>query len=397
MLHDPPCPVLADLLNRRRSELLEAWAQAVARDPRQLSQLLDQILSCLLAAPLCVRRAEQIGADLAHLCAGNPHVLGRTPALLRQELANGRPEAVIPVFRPRLMACISALGTGFAPQVRDALIGEYTHIHQSLITDQQCTTVIAREQVEQLWTLVAALPVALVRLDATGVITLAQGRDLLRLCLTPDRLVGQSIFTIAQSAPDLIEIVEAALAGEAVSAVVTIRDRLFAARYHPLRTSTGGLTGTLGIGLDITPQNNRETVVWTASALADLQTRLERLVTEESTIDPAHITRLTEARLALEQIIPTLPLLPGAPRVSPPPDLPLPLVALTRADREVLTLLMQGQTNARMAATLGIGRKAVEQRLTRLFRRLGVATRSEAVTVARRIGFDPPADQTARP
>ncbi|WP_054492591.1 response regulator, partial [Ardenticatena maritima] len=60
---------------------------------------------------------------------------------------------------------------------------------------------------------------------------------------------------------------------------------------------------------------------------------------------------------------------------SPPPRSPL----LTDRQREILRLLQQGLDNCSIARQMGVSVKTVENHLTRLYRRLGVQSRLEAV------------------
>jgi DNA-binding CsgD family transcriptional regulator len=53
--------------------------------------------------------------------------------------------------------------------------------------------------------------------------------------------------------------------------------------------------------------------------------------------------------------------------------------ALTDRQREVLSLLRSGRSNAEIAAALGISEHTVRKHLERIFRVLGVSTRAEAI------------------
>lgn len=67
------------------------------------------------------------------------------------------------------------------------------------------------------------------------------------------------------------------------------------------------------------------------------------------------------------------------PEVSPP--------SFTPRDREIITGLLQGQTNKGLSADLGISQKTVEWHLGRLFQRLGVQSRTELVATVQREGW----------
>ena len=55
-----------------------------------------------------------------------------------------------------------------------------------------------------------------------------------------------------------------------------------------------------------------------------------------------------------------------------------PSSALDEADRKLLELSAQGLLNKEIAAALGMAEKTVRNRLTRVYARLGVTTRTEA-------------------
>jgi two-component system, NarL family, nitrate/nitrite response regulator NarL len=60
---------------------------------------------------------------------------------------------------------------------------------------------------------------------------------------------------------------------------------------------------------------------------------------------------------------------------------------LTSREREVLELLIQGNSNNQMADSLGLQEVTVRARLTGVFRKLGVKNRTQAVGLAMRKGF----------
>jgi DNA-binding NarL/FixJ family response regulator len=60
---------------------------------------------------------------------------------------------------------------------------------------------------------------------------------------------------------------------------------------------------------------------------------------------------------------------------------------LTQREREILALLADGFGNKQIAARLGISTNTVKTHLELLFDKLDVSTRTEAVTVAARLGL----------
>ena len=64
---------------------------------------------------------------------------------------------------------------------------------------------------------------------------------------------------------------------------------------------------------------------------------------------------------------------------------------LTTREREVLTLVAEGYTNRRIAETLFISESTAGVHVSHILGKLGVETRTEAATVAVRLGLDQPA------
>ncbi|MFN8093858.1 MAG: response regulator transcription factor [Vicinamibacteria bacterium] len=65
----------------------------------------------------------------------------------------------------------------------------------------------------------------------------------------------------------------------------------------------------------------------------------------------------------------------------------LPCDELTAREQEVLTLVVQGASNARIARELGIAGSTVKNHISSIFEKLGVTQRTEAVAVAIKRGI----------
>ena len=75
-----------------------------------------------------------------------------------------------------------------------------------------------------------------------------------------------------------------------------------------------------------------------------------------------------------------LPAAPGAAALEA-------LGSLTRREAEVLERIARGHDNARIAADLGVSDKTVRNNVTKIFDKLGVTTRAEAIVRARDHGL----------
>jgi len=88
----------------------------------------------------------------------------------------------------------------------------------------------------------------------------------------------------------------------------------------------------------------------------------------------------TIARISLEEP-------DGPPQQQKDPDLPTALATLTGREREVLSHLVAGRTNAEIARDLFISDKTVSVHVTNVLRKTGTANRIEAAALARRAGL----------
>lgn len=71
---------------------------------------------------------------------------------------------------------------------------------------------------------------------------------------------------------------------------------------------------------------------------------------------------------------------------APRPE-PIPRIYMTNREIQVVELLVRGQSNAAIAAALGIQLQTVKNLLSGLYAKLGVSTRLQLVLLALRTGF----------
>ncbi len=64
-------------------------------------------------------------------------------------------------------------------------------------------------------------------------------------------------------------------------------------------------------------------------------------------------------------------------------------LGITEREREVLVLLADGRSNKEIAARLGLSPNTVKTHVARLFEKLRVARRTEAISLARELGLVP--------
>lgn len=131
-------------------------------------------------------------------------------------------------------------------------------------------------------------------------------------------LIGVALANLGLQSPESLRATLTVLPEALVANLANAR--LFETRYAPLFDDIGSITGVIGVSLDITERPQ------------------------------------------------PLPANEGPP--------------LTVDEQVLLGLLATGRTNRQIGQELGLGSKAVEKRLAKLFARLGVATRTEAVALA---------------
>jgi NarL family two-component system response regulator LiaR len=69
---------------------------------------------------------------------------------------------------------------------------------------------------------------------------------------------------------------------------------------------------------------------------------------------------------------------------------PAPGLDLTEREREVLTLMIEGLNNVQIAGRLTVSPSTIKSHVSNILSKLGVASRTEAVTLALRNGIVPP-------
>jgi PAS domain S-box-containing protein len=104
----------------------------------------------------------------------------------------------------------------------------------------------------RLRTLVRGAQVVIWALDAQGIFTFADGGGLTVLGLQPGQVVGQSVFSVYESQPDIIAQARRALGGESFTASIRVEAGHYETRYTPLFEESGRLTGVIGVAMDVT-------------------------------------------------------------------------------------------------------------------------------------------------
>jgi PAS domain S-box-containing protein len=115
-----------------------------------------------------------------------------------------------------------------------------------------------RERELRLRTLLASVPVTLWAVDRRGVFTFVQGRDIDPLENAYESLVGRSVFEVYRGAPQLLENMRRALAGEELLRTIEVGERTFEIHHTLLRDQQGAVDSVIGVSIDVTERNRME-------------------------------------------------------------------------------------------------------------------------------------------
>lgn len=324
--------ILLQRLQAQSDAIADAWYRALLPTgfstrslPQlrlELSGLTESLITALLTEPFAPNLGDLIGVALANLGLQSPESMRATLTVLPEALVANLSEEDGRLLFLRITALHAAIASGLFSAVRHRITAAHEQNHAALATAHATVQMRCQRMEEHLRAITLHVPVVLFTIDREGVITFVVGRGLASLDVTPDQLVGRAIAEVASEQPTIVSAVEAALQGEVINTFIPAKTRLFETRYAPLFDETGSITGVIGVSLDITER----------------------------------------------------------PQPSPSEN----RLHLTPDEQALLGLLAAGQTNRQIGQELGLGSKAVEKRLAKLFAKLGVATRTEAVALALR-------------
>jgi two-component system, cell cycle sensor histidine kinase and response regulator CckA len=115
-----------------------------------------------------------------------------------------------------------------------------------------------REAESNLARVLETLPIVLWSVDAGGKLTLSAGSGLRALGLESGQIVGQSLFELYAHHPTAMDGVRRALRGEQCTVESQERGLILESVFMPLRDEAGGVTGVLGITIDVTERRRAE-------------------------------------------------------------------------------------------------------------------------------------------
>ncbi len=129
------------------------------------------------------------------------------------------------------------------------------------ITERKRASDALKQTEERLHTVIGSASLVLFAVDQDGTFTLCEGKGLEAMKLRPGDFVGQSIFEVYRDNQSIVNSVNRALAGEAVSVSVAVDQLVFDIRYSPLRDELNKIAGVIGVATDITESRKAEKAV----------------------------------------------------------------------------------------------------------------------------------------
>ncbi len=117
---------------------------------------------------------------------------------------------------------------------------------------------------------VAHAPVVVSAIDCAGRITLVEGRGLEPLGVTPEDLLGKSVFELYPETPSIAAGARRALGGETSNFGAEIGSVTYEAHVAPMCNQTGEIVGAIGIATDVTDRHRMQAQLARAERLASL-------------------------------------------------------------------------------------------------------------------------------
>jgi len=154
------------------------------------------------------------------------------------------------------------------------------------INERKHAADLIRQSEERLRLVVSNAPLILWLMDRQGRFTFSSGKGLGAIGQRPGQIIGHSIFDLFLEVPNVTDSARRALAGEDVTSILELEDKIFEVYYSPLRDRQAGVVGALAVAVDVTDRVMAETALRQKAqeletALRDLQRTQAQLVQTE--------------------------------------------------------------------------------------------------------------------
>jgi PAS domain S-box-containing protein len=128
----------------------------------------------------------------------------------------------------------------------------YANLYAFDVTARQHMEKRLSKSEERLRTVVENLPVIVFVIDQAGIFQLSEGKGLVQLGLRPGEVVGQSVYALYRSIPQIGENIRAALSGEKRDVTVEVAQRVFQCHFAPIIEAREEVSGVIAVLSDVT-------------------------------------------------------------------------------------------------------------------------------------------------
>lgn len=129
--------------------------------------------------------------------------------------------------------------------------------HENITARKRAEEALHRSQA-RLRNVVTGAPIVLFSTDEDGVFTLVEGVGAQNLGMTPEQLIGRSVFEVYSHMQGMVQAIRGALAGQNMTAVVQVGRVTLEVRCSPSHAENGQLEGVVGVASDITERRRIE-------------------------------------------------------------------------------------------------------------------------------------------
>ena len=296
----------------------------------------------------------------------------------------------------------SVFSEGFSQRICDKIIEDYNYESKKITAEKHRFEIC-------LQSFLKSVPALLGIVDKQGKIVFVGGKSTQSININPDRLLGRSLFEFTNLFPDLSENLHSALRGDSFVMMFEFREKTFETRCFPYKSEDMQMIGVIVIALDVTDSikqkedmrklRNEQTIqdtskiynllqeidIFIQRQFMSLQHKIDQLRHNHQFLSwhvhrdlDAFISECSTTQYTIQQFIEQARVVntatishPNVVHIDFSPD-----------ERTILQLLLKGKTNRQIAQAIGISEKAVEKRLTKLFLKLNVTSRTEAMAWA---------------
>jgi PAS domain S-box-containing protein len=126
------------------------------------------------------------------------------------------------------------------------------------ITNRQLAQQKIKESEARYRCVVSNAPIVMFEISPDGIFKLSDGKGLISLGLEPGQVVGQSVFDVYKTVPEIIENIKKALMGEPSHFTANLGHIIFDAHHIPVFDNDNKISTVIGVAMDITDRVQKE-------------------------------------------------------------------------------------------------------------------------------------------